>query len=180
MSGFITPRPIKADDDLAQFSCGTGTLDHWLKNRAKPNEISRASRTFVTTPVDQPQRVVGYFALAAGSVELRQASGRVRRNMPSPIPVVVLARLAVDTSWQRRGLGISLLQDSIIRSVAAGRQIGLRAMLVHAVDETAAAFYDRLGFTAAPPGGLTYMATIDDLARTLAASGDGTSQPSTS
>jgi GNAT superfamily N-acetyltransferase len=163
---FTPPRPIRAGDDLAGFAAGAAELDDWLRRRALANETTGASRTFVTCPSgDGP--VAGYYALAAGSIDPADAPGRVRRNMPLPIPVVVLARLAVDRPHQGLGLGSSLLRDAIVRSVAAASEIGLRAMLVHALGQNALAFYERLGFTASPPRHLTYVATLTDLRQTL-------------
>jgi len=159
------PRPIAAADNVGAFSCGDRSLDDWLKRRAVANEATGASRTFVTTPVGSSE-VAGYYALAAGSVRAGTMPGRVRRNMPDPIPVVVLARLAVSADHQKAGLGISLLQDAVVRSVAAATSVGMRAMIIHALPG-AGGFYERLGFVEAPPGSLTYVATIADMMRTL-------------
>ncbi|MDR1117937.1 MAG: GNAT family N-acetyltransferase, partial [Bifidobacteriaceae bacterium] len=109
----------------------------------------------------------GYYALAAGSVEPDEVPGRVRRNMPRPVPVVVLARLAVDLVYQGGGLGSSLLRDAVVRAVAAAGQIGIRAMLIHAKNGRARAFYERLGFAPVADGRFTCVATLPDLRRTL-------------
>ena len=163
---YVYPRPIAADDDVTGFACGQPSLDDWLRRRALVGETTGASRTFVTTPLGS-RTVVGYYALAAGSVRAESVPGRVRRNMPDPIPVVVLARLAVSTAHQGAGLGTSLLQDAVLRSVAAATSVGMRAIVVHALTEEAGRFYARLGFVEAPPGNLLYVATIPDLVRTL-------------
>jgi len=163
---YTQPRPITVDDAVVGFRCGHDSLDDWLRRRALANESTGATRTFVTTPLGVPT-VAGFYALAAGSVRTDSVTGRVRRNMPDPIPVVVLARLAVDVSHQGAGLGTSLLQDAIRRSVAAAQSVGMRAMLVHALTESAGEFYARLGFAESPPGSLVFVATIADLARTL-------------
>ena len=160
------PRPIAEGDDVMGFTCGEASLDEWLRRRALSNESGGASRTFVTTPVGS-RTIAGYYALAAGSVQAETMPGRVRRNMPDPIPVVILARLAVSTSHQGVGLGTSLLQDAVIRSVAAALSVGMRAMVVHALTEAAGRFYAKLGFIEAPPDSLTYVAAIADLVRTL-------------
>ncbi|MDR1152412.1 MAG: GNAT family N-acetyltransferase [Bifidobacteriaceae bacterium] len=167
MSGYTRPRPIRVTDDLRAFDSGHPMMDRWLRQRALANEAGRASRTFVTAPVSDPGTVVGYYALAAGSVGPGEVPGRVRRNMPRHIPVVVLARLAVSLEHQGRGLGSELLVDAAGRAVAAGIHVGVRAMVVHVLDTRAATFYERLGFVPALPGGLTYVAAIDDLIRTL-------------
>lgn len=167
MISYTPPRPITERDDTNTFSCGDSGLDDWLRRRALPNERGRASRTFVTCPPESPLSVVGYYALAAGSVTSASVPGRVRRNMPDPIPVVILARLAVDIHHQGNGLGSSLLQDALPRVIAAGQQIGIRAMVVHALNTKASDFYASLGFAPALPGTLTYVATIDDLITTL-------------
>ena len=160
------PRPITERDNVDAFSCGDRSLDDWLKRRAVANEAVGASRTFVTTPVGS-SAVAGYYALAAGSVRADTMPGRVRRNVPDPIPVVILARLAVSTEHQGARLGTSLFQDAVVRSVAAATSVGMRAMIIHALPG-ASGFYERLGFVEAPPGSLTYVATIADLMRTLA------------
>jgi len=160
------PRPISPDHDVAAFCSGESSLDDWLRRRALAGEVTGASRTFVTIQAGS-RTVVGYYALAAGSVRTETMPGRVRRNMPDPIPVVVLARLAVSRQHQGAGLGTSLLQDAIRRSLAAAMSVGMRAMIVHALTESAGRFFERLGFVEAPPGSLIYVATIADLRRTL-------------
>ncbi len=165
---YDSPHPISADHDVASFRCGRTSLDDWLRRRAFPNEAAGASRTFVTT-LSGSLTVVGYYALAAGSVRLDTVSGRIRRNMPDPIPVVVLARLAVDTRHQKSGLGRSLLQDAIVRSVSAATTVDMRAMIIHALTEEAGLFYVKLGFAEMAAGRLTYAATIADLVQTLGA-----------
>jgi len=117
------------------------------------NQGSGASRTFVI--LDESGRVAGYYALAAGAVALRDATGSVRRNMPDPIPVMVLARLAVDRDWQGRSIGASLLKDAVLRCLAVAEIAGLAALLVHARDERAKAFYLRYGFAPSPTDAMT-------------------------
>jgi hypothetical protein len=101
------PAPLAAEDDLEQFDSGTPPLDDWLKRRARQNEAGGASRTYVIT---EGRRVVGYYSLAAGSVLHTEATGKVRRNMPDPVPVALLGRLAIDRAWQGRGLGSAQLR----------------------------------------------------------------------
>ena len=140
---------------LDEFACGETTLDEWLKRRAMANQLSGASRTFVAT--DQDDRVFGYYALAAGAVAHQQATGAVRRNMPDPIPVIVLARLAVDRRAQGDKLGAALLRDAVHRVVAVSENAGVRALLVHALNDRAKQFYEHYGFQASPVHPMTLM-----------------------
>jgi GNAT superfamily N-acetyltransferase len=135
-------------------------LDTWLTQRAIRNQASGASPTFV---VCDARRVVAYYALASSAVASDLATGRLRRNMPDPIPVLVLARLAVDRSYQRLGLGRSLMQDAGRRVLNAADAIGIRGLLVHALDETAKEFYARLGFDSSPLDPMTLMIALADL-----------------
>ena len=130
-------------------------LDEWLKRRALANQVSGASRTFVVT--DRDARAYGYYALAAGAVSHRLATGSVRRNMPDPIPVMVLARLAVDRRAQGIKLGGALLQDAVNRAVTVAQNMGVRALLVHALHERAKSFYEYFGFQPSPVDPLILM-----------------------
>ena len=131
------------------------------------NQLSRASRTFVTCSIEDRQRVVGFYSLAASAVALDAAPGPVRRNMPDPIPVVLLGRLAVDRGHQGGGLGASLLKDAVSRVAGVADTIGVRALLVHALDDSAAAFYRRFGFTAAPIDPDTLFLSIQQIRASL-------------
>ena len=157
------PAPLAAEHDLDGFDCGTPALDDWLKRRGRQNQASGASRTYV---VCVGTRVVGYYSLAAGSVSHAAATGRVRRNMPDPVPVALLGRLAIDRHWQGRGLGWGLLRDAVLRVLAAGETIGVRAILVHAISEEAKKFYERCGFRPSPGEPMTLMITVEE-ARTM-------------
>ena len=130
-------------------------LDGWLKRRALANQSSGASRTFVLA--DQDGRVRGYYAMAAGAVSHQLATSGVRRNMPDPVPVMVLARLAVERGAQGRHLGAALLQDAVNRAVAVSRNTGVRALLVHALHERARQFYEHYGFQPSPTHPMTLM-----------------------
>lgn len=154
------PQPLTDQHDCAGFACGSAMLDTWLNQRALRNQTSGASRTFV---VCDSGRVVAYYALASSAVAAELATGRLRRNMPDPIPVVVLARLAVDRSYQGLGLSRSLMQDAGRRVLAAADAIGIRGLLVHALDESAKAFYQHLGFDPSPLDPMTLMITLGDL-----------------
>ena len=152
------PEPLRADHDLSRFECGRPVLDEWLRKRAPGNEGSGASRTYV---VCEGARILAYYSLATGSIERKQAPGRVRRNMPDPIPVMIIGRLAVDVSVQGRGIGRGLLKDAILRTLKAAQIAGIRAILVHALDETAAAFYRKNGFLDSPIDSLILMLPLE-------------------
>jgi GNAT superfamily N-acetyltransferase len=148
------PEPLAAHHDVSHFNCAHADLVDWLQRRALSNESAQASRTYVIAELG---RVVGYYALAAGSIEPESAPGSVRRNMPRPIPAIVLGRLAVDDRYQGKGLGAGLLQDAVLRSLNAAAAIGARALLCHAIDEQARAFYLHHGFRQSPTELLTVM-----------------------
>ncbi len=155
------PEPLSASHRLDEFDCGETALDDWLKRRALANQSSGASRTFVVA--DQSGLVCGYYALAAGAVSHQLATGGVRRNMPDPIPVMVLARLAVDRKAQGRHLGASLLQDAVNRVVPVSQNAGVRALLVHVFNEKATRFYEYYGFQASPMHPMTLMLRLSSV-----------------
>ena len=159
-----SPAPLAAEHELDPFSSGTEPLDDWLKRRARQNEASGASRTYV---IAEGRRVVGYYSLAAGSVLHEAATGRVRRNMPDPVPVALLGRLAIDRGWQGRGLGGALLRDAVLRVIGAAETIGVRALLVHAISDEAKAFYEHWGFRASATDPMTLMITIEEAQKSL-------------
>jgi len=154
------PEPLAIEHALDGVDCGVASLDDWLRRRAMNNQTRGASRTFV---VCDAGRVVAYHALAAGAVAPDAAPGRFRRNMPDPIPVVVLARLAIGLEHQGRGLGRALFQDAARRVVHAADAIGIRGMLVHAISQQAMAFYRGLGLDPSPLEPMTLMTTVADL-----------------
>ncbi len=158
------PEHLTPDHDLAAFDSGVPAVDDWLKRRALANERAGGSRTYV---VCAGGRVIGYYALATGGVASAAATGRVRRNMPDPVPVMVLARLAVDRVYQDRGLGADLLRDAILRILQAAKLGGIRAILVHAISEEAKRFYGRHGFVESPIDPMTLMITIADVKRAI-------------
>jgi GNAT superfamily N-acetyltransferase len=132
-------------------------MNDWLRRRALPNETLGASRTFV---ICQDARVVGFYALATGSVSREEATDGTRRKMPEPIPVMVLGRLAIDVGWQKRGIGTGLLKDAILRTLAVSKQAGIRALVVHALSEDAKEFYLRHGFQESPLQPMTLMLSL--------------------
>lgn len=149
------PVPITAEYDTSSFHCRHESLSEWLRRRALSNALSGATRTYVVCAEDH--RVVGYYALAAGSLDVASAPSRLRRNMPDPLPVIVLGRLAVDDTWSGRGVGSGLLKDAVLRSIQAAQIIGACALLCHAIDADAKAFYAKHGFLESPTQALTMM-----------------------
>jgi GNAT superfamily N-acetyltransferase len=145
---------------LAGFVSGEPALDDWLRRRALPNQASGASRTFV---VSDAGRVVGFYAIASHGIALQDVTGRFRRNMPDPVPVALLARLAVDAAYQGQGLGRALFRDAAMRVVNAADLIGVRGIVVHALSKQAKGFYQSLGLEPSPISPMTLMATLQDL-----------------
>jgi GNAT superfamily N-acetyltransferase len=151
------PQKLSPDHDLSELDSGEQTLDDWLRRRALQNEESGASRTYV---ICSGQQVVGYYALAVGAVAQAEAPGRVRRNMPDPVPVMIIGRLAVHKDFRGKRIGPGLLRDAILRTLQAAEIAGIRAILVHAISERARRFYEDCGFTASPMDPLTLMITV--------------------
>ncbi|MGD0799391.1 MAG: GNAT family N-acetyltransferase [Acidobacteriaceae bacterium] len=158
------PAPLADHHELDSFTCGEPSLDDWLKRRARANQASGAARTYV---VCEGARVVAYYALASGAVATSTAPGRFRRNMPDPIPVVILARLAVDLKWHGRGLGRALFRDVAQRVVHAANTIGVRGIVVHAISDEARRFYLALGFEECPGAPRMLVVTLADLRTAL-------------
>jgi len=153
------PEKLGAEHNVSAFDCGEPVLNDWLRRRAFQNQRSGASSTYV---VLDKMRVVAYYSLAAGSVARETASGRTRRNVPDPVPVVVLGRLAVDRTCQNQGLGRALLRDAVLRTLQAADIIGVRAILVHALSEQAKSFYEKCGFEPSPINPLPLMINVAD------------------
>lgn len=142
------PQPLDARHRLEEFDCGKPALTDWLLRHARQAQGSGSARTFVVCDGD---RVAGYFSLTVGQIDTLEAPERVRRGMGQyPIPLVILARLAVDLDYQGQGLGFSLLQDAIHRTITIAEQAGIRALLTHPIDAEAEAFYRRFGFEPTP------------------------------
>jgi len=161
------PEKLHADHDLARFDCGEPSLDEWLRRRARVNEESGASRTYVVCASEN--RVVAYYAIAVGAVTHAEAPGRFRRNMPDPVPVMVLGRLAVDREFQGRGLARGLLRDAVLRTLQASEIAGVKAILVHAISEEARRFYESCGFIQSPLNQMTLIVTLREAARAFGA-----------
>jgi GNAT superfamily N-acetyltransferase len=159
------PELLAEHHRLESFSCGEDSLDDWLRRRARANQASGASRTYV---VCENEIAIGYYVLASGAVTVDSAPGRFRRNMPSPIPVAVLARLAVDRTWQGKGVGRALFRDAAFRVAQAADVIGIRGIVVHAISDEARNFYIALGFDPSPQEPMTLMVTLKDVRAVLA------------
>jgi predicted N-acetyltransferase YhbS len=142
------------------FASGEEGLDHWLKTRAWKNQQSGASRTFVACE----ENVVGaYYALSSGAIAPSLAPGKFRRNMPDPVPVAVLGRLGVDISLQGQGIGRALIKDAGLRVMQAAGIVGIRGLVVHALSENAARFYEHVGFTPSPANKRLWLITLGEL-----------------
>lgn len=170
MARFSDPESLRADHELTSFDSGVESLDTWLKLHARAADGAGSARTFVTTDTEQAKRVVGYHALTVASVEHTAAAARVAKGMPRhAIPCVLLARLAVDRTVQGRGVGAWLLRDAMTRAVTAAEELGIRALLVHALDDRAAAFYRRHGFEPSPTDSHNLQMLIKDIRRSAEA-----------
>lgn len=160
------PTPLMLHHDVDAFDSGVESLDRWLRRHALKNQTSGASRTFVAC---NGNRVLTYYALASSAVVMQAAPGRFRRNMPDPIPVVVLGRLAVDKSLQGRGIGRALVRDAGLRVLQASDAIGIRGLLAHALSEDAVRFYRQVGFKPSPLDPMVLLVTLADLKESLQA-----------
>jgi len=158
------PEPLTVHHDTEAFASGVESLDTWLKRRALKNQATGASRTFVAC---EGRRVIAYYALATSSITVDDASGRFSRNMPNPIPVVVLGRLAVDRSLHGKGLGRALVRDAGLRVIQAADTLGIRGIIVRALSLEAKAFYEQVGFDPSPLDPMLLMVTLADLNSSL-------------
>ena len=162
--GINRPEKLNPSLQVDQFDCGNIQLNNWLKHRAFKNEIQGASRTYVVTVENV---VVAYYCLANGAIAQTLSTGKVKRNMPDPIPVMIIGRLAVDQNWQGKRIGKALLRDAILRTLQASEIAGIRAILVEAISEEAKLFYEKCGFTVSPIAPMTLMITINDAISSL-------------
>jgi GNAT superfamily N-acetyltransferase len=154
------PEILAQGHDLTGFVSGEQSLDDWLRKRALANQVSGASRSFVTC---EGSRAAGYYALASGAITVASAPGKFKRNMPDPIPVVLLGRLAVDRACQGQGVGRALFRDASMRVSHAANIIGIRSVVVHALSDAARKFYLALGFAECPGQPLILVVTLADL-----------------
>lgn len=157
------PQPLDAGHRPETFDCGKPVLTDWLLRHARQAQGSGSARTFVVCDGD---RVAAYYSLTVGQIDTLEAPEPVRRGMGQyPIPLIILARLAVDLDYQRRGLGFSLLQDAVRRAVAVAEHAGIRALLTHPLDAEAEAFYRRFGFEPIPENERALILLLKDARR---------------
>ena len=156
----LPPEPINEQHNIQGFNSGEESLDVWLKTKAIKNQQANASRTYVAS---DNECVIAYYVLASSSVDGSSATGRFRRNMPNPVPVVILGRLAIDLDYQNKGIGRALVRDASLRVIQAAETIGIRGLLVQAISANAKDFYTKLGFEPSSLDPMTLMVTLDDL-----------------
>ncbi len=164
MADWKRPVPLSAGHVLAGFTCGKEALDEWLVRRAAASQASGAARTYV---VETGSRVVGYFSLATASVAHSDLAGRAKRDMPNPVPAVLLTRFATDISYQGKGLGAAMLRSVVEQVRRAADAIGVACLLVHAKDEDAKSFYLRYGFEPSPTDPLHLILLLKDVPSSL-------------
>jgi GNAT superfamily N-acetyltransferase len=159
------PAPITSVHELADFDSGELSLDEWLKKRALKNHATGASRCFVLCA---GASVIGYYSLSAGAIRHEAAPKAMRRNMPDPLPVILLGRLAVDRRYHNQGLGQSLLRDAMLRAVNVAGDAGVFAILVHTISDQARRFYLSRGFIESPLQPMTLLMTLETVRSILA------------
>lgn len=162
---YRTPEPLGDRHRLDGFESGEPALDEWLKRHARTAQASHSSRVYVTTTDDDPDTVVGYFALAAASVAPEDATPRALKGEPGnrAVPAILLARLARDLKHRGSGLGPSLLQDALLRCSEAAGIVGARVLLVHAKHQKAKDFYMKYGFAVSPTDPLHLLMLMKDV-----------------
>lgn len=160
------PRPIEATENTTDFASGEESLDRYLADRALTNHLADLGRCYVCVDAES-DKVLGYYTLSAVAVEHTDLPGRVRRNAPNPVPAVLIGRLAIDAKAQGSGLGRFLVRDAILSTLAAADRIGVRILLVHALHEQAATFYEKLGFKRSPTDPLHLYLLLADARKSL-------------
>lgn len=158
------PTLISTEHDVSQFACGEESLDEWLRRRALRNQASGASRCFV---ICRENVVIGYYTLSAGAIGHDVAPKAMRRNMPDPLPILLLGRLAVDRACHNRGFGQAMLRDAMMRAAHVAGSAGVFAILVHALSESARQFYVSRGFVASPLQPMTLLMTLQTVREIL-------------
>lgn len=159
------PQALDANHPLEGFDCGKPALNDWLVRHARQAQASGSAKSYVVIDGDH---VAGYFSLTVGQIDALEAPERIRKGMGSyPVPVVILARLAVSVHDQRKGIGLGMLQDAIQRTVAVAEQAGVRALLTHPIDDEASRFYQRFGFEASPVREQQLLLLLKDARRLL-------------
>lgn len=160
-AGLSGPHPITRDHHVAGFSCGKPELDDWLERRAHKNHAAGDTKVFVVS--NEKDEVVAYVAISAASVARGNATSRLRRNAPDPVPMGLIARLAVRKDMEGQRIGSSLLREAILRIVHASEHIGIRGILVHAMDDDAVSFYRHMGFRRSPIDAMTLMISLNEI-----------------
>lgn len=166
MGKITAPTLLTHAHELENFNSGNSTLDDWLIRRALKNQETGASRTFVVC--EDNSIVIGYYALATGSIERLSATGNFSRGMPDPIPVIILGRLAIDKKHQGKRLGSALLKDAMLRTLSVANDVGVRGLLVHAISEEAKRFYLQYGFQESPTEPMTLLLSVKNISQHLA------------
>lgn len=154
---FNPPCPIESKHKTDKFSSGEISLDDWLKTKALKNHASGASRTFV---ISEDEHICGYYCLSAGVIAHQQSPKKLNRNMPDPLPILLMGRLAIDKNYQGLGLGAALLKDAMLRCLNIANDAGIVALVVHALHENAKQFYLQYGFLPSPNDELTLILPI--------------------
>ena len=157
----IGPMPLEVADDLVGFDCGEESLNHWLQRTAHNNHKSGASRVFT---IKEKGQVIGYYCLAAGSIARVAAPKKLIRNSPDPLPIILLGRLAIDNRYKGQGLGGFLLRDAILRSISLTQNLGVVALVAHALNQSAKEFYLQYGFLESPLSDMTLILPLKNLA----------------
>ena len=165
MGKITAPTLLTHAHELENFNSGNSTLDDWLIRRALKNQETGASRTFVVC--EDNSIVIGYYALATGSIERLSATGNFSRGMPDPIPVIILGRLAIDKKHQGKRLGSALLKDAMLRTLSVANDVGVRGLLVHAISEEAKRFYLQYGFQESPTEPMTLLLSVKNISQHL-------------
>lgn len=165
MGKITAPALLTPSHEVLNFDSGNSTLDDWLIKRALKNQETGASRTFVVC--EDGAVVIGYYALATGSIERISATGNFSRGMPDPIPVIILGRLAIDTRYQGKRLGAALLKDAMLRTLSISNNVGVRGLLVHAISDAAKQFYLQYGFQESPLEPMTLHLSIKNISQHL-------------
>ncbi|NLY64076.1 MAG: GNAT family N-acetyltransferase [Alcaligenaceae bacterium] len=160
----MAPQPLAVGHQVENFQSGEPSLDDWLRHRAMKNQANGSSRTYVVVENDE---VIGYYCLAAGAIGHAESPGKLKRNRPDPIPVIVLGRLAIHKNYHQRGLGTALLRDAILRTLQAAEVAGIAALLVHAISEQARRFYLSRGFIESPIQPMTLCLPLHTVMLTL-------------
>jgi len=165
---YSAPVPLAAEHRIEGFDCGKSKLTDWLKAHALDNE-GRSSRSYVFVANTGPQAgdVVGYYTLATGGVTRSEMPRKIRHDLPNPVPVMMLGRLAVDRRHQKKGIGPAMLREAIQRTLEISRSAGVRALMVHAIDDEAVTFYLKYGFVLFPADSRTMFLPIETFAAAL-------------